>query len=308
MQELINQSLAKSTRTTYDTGTHRFLHFCKHHHVQPLPASKATIAYFAAELSNTLTPATVNVYVAAVGSLHRQAGLPNPTSHNPTLNMVKKGLRRAHTAPPSSTPRQPITTQILADMLQAIKQSHKLCSHDRLMLTAAFTLAFFGFLRISEFTTPSKAFNSQLHPSAKNIHWSKNHFTYHLPHSKTDQFFKGHTLYLPRLHNNTKICPYTAMDQYFAKHKHHYDSPLFTFANRQPLTRRSCLYHLRYYLRKAHYQAEMFNTHSFRIGAASSAAQAGLSPRTIKHLGRWRSSAYRRYIRSTHLTELRNLV
>ena len=240
--------------------------------MQPLPASKATIAYFAADLSNTLSPCTIDVFIAAVGSLHRQAGLPNPTSHNPTLNMVKKGLRRAHTALPSSTPRQPITTRILADILQAIKQSRNVRSHDRLMLTAAFTLAFFGFLRISEFTTPSKAF------------------------------------YLPRLHSNTDICPYRAMDQYLVKHKHHHDSPLFTFANHQPLSRRSCLYYLRYYLRKAHYHAKMFNTHSFRIGAASSAAQAGLSPKTIKHLGRWRSSAYRRYIRPSHLTELRNLV
>ena len=276
--------------------------------MQPLPASKATIAYFAADLSNTLSPCTIDVYIAAVGSLHRQAGLPNPTSHNPTLNMVKKGLRRAHTALPSSNPRQPITTRILADILQAIKQSRNVRSHDRLMLTAAFTLAFFGFLRISEFTTPSKAFNHKIHPSVNNIRWSKNHFTYHLPHSKTDQFFKGHTLYLPRLHSNTDICPYRAMDQYLVKHKHHHDSPLFTFANHQPLSRRSCLYYLRYYLRKAHYHAKMFNTHSFRIGAASSAAQAGLSPKTIKHLGRWRSSAYRRYIRPSHLTELRNLV
>ena len=165
--------------------------------MKPLPASKATIAYFAADLSNTLSPTTIDEYIAVVGSLHQQAGLPNPTSHNPTLNMVKKDLRRAHTALPSSTPRQPITTQILADILQAIKQSHNVCSHDRLMLTAAFTLAFFGFLQISELTTPSKVFNPKIHPSVNNIRWSKNHFTYHLPHSKTNQFFKGHTVSTP---------------------------------------------------------------------------------------------------------------
>ena len=94
-------------------------------------------------------------------------------------------------------------------------------------------MAFFGFLRVSEFTVPTlKAFNPHIHPSAASIHWSKNYFLYHLKDSKTDQFSKGHTLHFPRLHN--KICPYKAMARYFKAHKTHPrggTSPLFTFAN-----------------------------------------------------------------------------
>ena len=43
-----------------------------------------------------------------------------------------------------------------------------------------------------------------------------------------------------------------------------------------------------------------YNTHSFRIGAATSAESAGLSESQIKTMGRWRSDAYRRYIKPTH--------
>ena len=40
-----------------------------------------------------------------------------------------------------------------------------------------------------------------------------------------------------------------------------------------------------------------FNGHSFRIGAATSASQAGVPETMIKILGRWSSMAYQQYIR-----------
>ena len=40
-----------------------------------------------------------------------------------------------------------------------------------------------------------------------------------------------------------------------------------------------------------------YSGHSFRIGAATAAAQAGLEDSTIQLLGRWSSGAFLRYIR-----------
>ena len=40
-----------------------------------------------------------------------------------------------------------------------------------------------------------------------------------------------------------------------------------------------------------------YNTHSFRIGAATSASPANISDTHIQMLGRWRSNAFQRYIR-----------
>jgi len=40
-----------------------------------------------------------------------------------------------------------------------------------------------------------------------------------------------------------------------------------------------------------------YNTHSFRIGAATSAESAGLTESQIKSMGRWKSDAYRHYIK-----------
>ncbi|RXN33950.1 proline and serine-rich 1-like protein [Labeo rohita] len=51
--------------------------------------------------------------------------------------------------------------------------------------------------------------------------------------------------------------------------------------------------------------AEKFSNHSFRIGAATSAAQKGLSKQQIQTLGRWSSEAFQSYIRTnqSHIKE-----
>jgi len=42
---------------------------------------------------------------------------------------------------------------------------------------------------------------------------------------------------------------------------------------------------------------QLYNTHSFRIGAATSANRAGLTSYQINALDKWQNDAYQRYIR-----------
>ena len=56
--------------------------------------------------------------------------------------------------------------------------------------------------------------------------------------------------------------------------------------------------HLREALLQAGIDTTNFSGHSFRIGAASTAARAGLNDSFIQTLGRWKSSAFMAYIRT----------
>ena len=74
-------------------------------------------------------------------------------------------------------------------------------------------------------------------------------------------------------------------------------SPLFVDSHGSVLTRG-------YFLTQVHHLCQILGLdtkqcsgHSFRIGAATSAAAAGIDDHLIKALGRWSSTCYTRYIR-----------
>ena len=261
--------------------------------------------YFAVALSRRLSQASMQVYISAVGSLHRQHGMSDPTQQNTLLRLVLRGARRTY-AINTSHVRQPITLPILVKLLYSIKRS-PLPKWDKNMLAAAFTLAFYGLLRISEFSAPSTAkFDPHIHPTNTDIHWHKPYFVYNLRRSKTDQLQLGHKVYIHQVDNST--CPYSAMQRYFSQarlYSHKQVKPLFIFCNGDTLNRKNFLKQLRSMLKQAKLPSHHFNTHSFRIGAATSAAASGISSKTIKQLGRWKSNAYKLYTRShnPHLKE-----
>ena len=74
--------------------------------------------------------------------------------------------------------------------------------------------------------------------------------------------------------------------------------PLFKFDNVLPLTRARLVDHMHEALAKAGIDQSRYSGHSFRIGAATTAAARGIEDSLIKTLGRWESSAYQLYIRT----------
>ena len=93
------------------------------------------------------------------------------------------------------------------------------------------------------------------------------------------------------------ICPITTILPYLAIRGDTY-GPLFILENGSYLTRQRSSALFSETLQKAGVDSKGYNTHSFRIGAATTAKEKRISDVHIKMLGRWQSSVYQLYIRT----------
>jgi hypothetical protein len=162
------------------------------------------------------------------------------------------------------------------------------------------TLTFFGFLRCSEFTVPSQSeYDPDAHLSLKDVALDSRQdpsvVQVIIKQSKTDPFRQGVNLYLGK--TGEKLCPVSAILAYL-RIRGLSPGPLFVLPDRSYLTRQRFADMVAKVLHQAGLNDQHYSTHSFRIGAATSAKDAGISDAHIKMLGRWRSEAYQLYVRT----------
>ena len=168
------------------------------------------------------------------------------------------------------------------------------------MTWAACCLAFFGFLCSSEFTVPSQdTYDSQVHLSLKDIavdnQANPQLLQVVIKQSKTDPFRQGASLYLGK--TDSSICYVTGILPFLAV-RGNQDGPLFMLKDGRMLNRQLFSSFLDDILRELKLNQSYFNTHSFRIGAATTAKEAGVDDIHIKMLERWQSNTYQQYIRT----------
>ena len=209
-----------------------------------------------------------------------------------------QGIKREQLQTTSQKKRLPITTNIMRSIKAILLQDPQ--SHHNIMMWAVCCTTFFGFLRCSEFTVPSlQRYDPEAHLSLDDVAIDSTStpslLKLTIKQSKTDPFSKGVDLYLGR--TDTDVCPVQAMLPYLSIRGSR-PGALFMTAGGKPLTRQYLVSSLSAILLKARLDDSSYNTHSFCIGAATSAKKAGISDSQIQMLGRWRSEAYRIYIRT----------
>ena len=78
--------------------------------------------------------------------------------------------------------------------------------------------------------------------------------------------------------------------------------PLFHLGDGSPVSRAIFIDKLSMAIKYCGLDPSCYKGHSFRIGAASYAADAGMSDSQIRALGRWKSDAFHKYIRIPSLS------
>ena len=229
-------------------------------------------------------------------------GLPPPRDQSslPILKRVLDGIRRdKFLGGRSPRTRLPITVTVLRRLQSPLVTA---VGPDNAVYWAIATAAFFGFFRLGELLVEAEtSYNPALHLSwgdvAVNDRSAATMVKFHLRRSKCDQFGSGADVLLG--HSGCQLCPVAAIPAYI-KVRGDTHGALFVDSNKVPITKSKFVAKVRGALKAAGYPEDQFAGHSFRIGAATTAAIAGIEDSTIQMLGRWHSAAFLRYIRTPH--------
>ena len=290
---LIAHSVAPSTRDKYNSHLQTYNKFCQDTDTTPFPTNQQTLIVFATFLHKANTShQSINQHLAAVKYYTQVHGFDLDIPSFSRLYRLLRGIKRSQGTTYKKPPRIPITPPLLTTLGRNLWNS-SILFNNKVMLWAAMLTAFYGFLRVSEYTsTHVKSYDPLITLCFHDVTVISPHIiNIRIKASKTDPFRLGVNIKLVR--NNSHLCPFNAL-VYFLNHHPTRQGPLFTWQDGRYLTR-SHLASVLSKIKPPHLTS--MSSHSFRIGAASTAAAAGLPRWLIQSLGRWTSNCYRDYIR-----------
>ena len=249
---------------------------------------------FITSISN-VSYSSLKIHLAAIKYQAEVHGYSIPNNSLHRLYLLLHGIKRSQGNRNKKPKRLPITPTLLKAMLKNLFNSSR-SYIDKIMIRSAFLTAFFGFLRVSEYTSLHvRSFDPETTLTLQDLKIKNyNHkqvIEINIKSSKTDPFRSGALIKLTP--NYTELCPVKAL-LHLIHHHPLKSGPLFTFNNNKYLTRRELSNIMKELLPN---NISNISSHSFRIGAATTAAAAGFPRWLIQSLGRWSSDCFRDYLR-----------
>ena len=285
-------SVSHATRRCYVTQFVEFVKFLhsKFDHSDLFPIqNKHVIIYLAHLFSKNYAPSTMVVKLSAISFIHKLCNLPDPCECFLIKHMLT-GAKKLRSKPDT---RKPI---LLADLHRIVDsvEALQICPYNKFLLQAMYLVAFHAFLRVGEITQHTAQADNHNLP-LNSVHWEGNSVIIHMETYKHSNN-RPVSLRIDPEHQRQKYCPVTALKKYLAVRG---SSPgyLFCLVNGKPVSRSQFTIWLQQSLTKAGLPSSSFKSHSFRIGAATTAASLGIPEDKIRLMGRWHSDSFKKYIR-----------
>ena len=259
------------------------------------PVSQHNLAGFITHMySGNYASSTILSTVSAVSYSHKIIGLTDPAD-NFYIKKLLLGIKKRTSTIDS---RRPIDLCMLGQLTKATKAVIP-NKFSQLCIAAMFMLAFHGFLRIGEICVRSGVLSGhviqrsdiEVVPGHKG--GSNTSLRLTIRHAKHQQVNRHVVL---EIMSQSINCPVKLLCNYL----HIRGSamgPLFVFPDKSPMSRSYFASQLSACLSHAGYNPSLYKCHSFRIGAVTTAATRGFTDVQIQAMGRWKSTAFRRYIR-----------
>ncbi|XP_063404516.1 uncharacterized protein LOC134687981 [Mytilus trossulus] len=305
---LLKTSIAPRTRTQYECGYSAYATFLRMTGVIWLnsdmpPLTEESLIHFATHCFKNLhlKCSTIKMYICGIRYKYLENGKTSIFSGSSDklyrLDALYRGIKKNEKK--STKPRLPITFTILKDICQLLRKGYYTPYID-ILLEAACVTAYFGFLRCGEFTV-LHSFDSECNVSIEDIRFLKDKVTFHLKASKTDPFREGVDIHL--FASGVSVCPVLSLERYMDYRSRKFkdsksQDAFFVMENRKALTRNYFISSLKNILAVLGYNSDLYNGHSFRIGASTTAGSK-IEDHLIQTLGRWSSQCYTRYIRTS---------
>lgn len=271
-------SRAPSTRRMYESDWRRFAAWCRARGLDSLPADLRVVAVFlAAEAAAGLAPATVSRRVAAIGWMHRRAGLQPPQARegSATILEVLAGIRRSHGKGPER--KDAADADVLRDMLRVTPGDGLRAVRDRALL--AFGMA--GAFRRSELVA-LRMEDVLVVPEGLRVLVRR---------SKTDQEGAGATIAIP---DGRRLQPKVLLARWMAQ-AGIIEGVLFRRLTRRdelttaPMSDRAVARLVQAKALAAGYDPQRFAAHSLRSGFLTAAARSGASVFKMREVSRHKS-------------------
>ncbi|XP_031552422.1 uncharacterized protein LOC116289613 [Actinia tenebrosa] len=300
LTKLLTGSLSKSSLNTYQRPWAVFAQFSANtfHTKTEIPISPDTLALFVAYLSDSgYAASTALTYISAIGYVHRLSSLPDP-SKSELIRLALRGYAKQKTP---GDARLRITLPILEQLLSAFDHTISSTYKGNLMKAMSVT-AFFAALRIGEITIRNPTCVRNL-IQLDQISFKRNRLGQVEAMQLSMKFFKHSDTSCPVVLSicpEKPVCPLSILALYLSL-RGYTNGPLFCWPDNSPVRRQFFVNALNNALGFCGLDHKDYKTHSFRIGAASWAAEKGMSDSKIKLFGRWKSSAFVRYIRTPTL-------
>lgn len=296
---LVEQSLAPSSKATYHRAFKFYQQFGADTFQDPmahLPISEEKMLLFIAYcFTNKCAVSTTSTYLSALGHFHKIQNLPDVTQ----LYLVKKAMQGYHRMRPSADNRLPVTMHVMTGLVKSLQFT---CTSffERVLIKTMYLLAFHAFLRVGEFTSSNKNMPILQRHHVLELNLAQGYMDLVLENYKHSKG-KKYTLRIKCINHEQDLCPVHAIHAYIEL-TNNQSGPLFAFMNQDPVSRAYFTKHLNWSLAWAGFDNKFYKGHSFRIGAATHAASRGYNEEEIRLMGRWNSSAFRKYIRVEMLT------
>jgi integrase len=284
---IFDAALEPSTHSTYATHRRQYTTFCHQFHLQPFPATKATLQLYAAHwVATGHAHTTLPAIFSAIKDAHRRHGWAwLSTRDQEWMAAYMRGIRKSYPHRPRR--KQPMTMSIL-HQLAAIANFANV--HEVQYIAMAF-LAHDGLLRACEL----------LNLVLSDVRWFDDCVRLRLRNSKANKL-SGQPEYVFIYPNQWDLCGYSALAAYWRRMQfntasnHH--SPLFPSSHpATPIPKQAWVDYIRHQLARIGHDPMQFSGHSFRSGGATDLWLSGTRPRVIQKFGRWLSDAFWLYIR-----------